>query len=66
MKYKVLNGLNWAIGDGYERRAEPGEVCDDIPASDVAWLLEREYIEEVDETAEPGEPLVVDVEEEEE
>lgn len=41
--YLVKNGLNYTAG-GVERRAEPGDLVDDLPASAVAHLLERGHI----------------------
>lgn len=43
-RYRVLTGLNFG-----GKRAEPGEVRDDIPEQSVDWLLKRGAIEEVDE-----------------
>lgn len=34
--YVVVRGINYPP----DRRAEPGETRDDIPAESVAWLLE--------------------------
>ncbi|UBU11604.1 hypothetical protein [Nonomuraea gerenzanensis] len=47
-QYRVLAGLDYpARGRGGERRAEPGEVVEDLPKTSVAWLLEQGAIEEV-------------------
>lgn len=46
MKYKVLVGLNYPTPKG-EKRAEPGDVVDDIPKKSVGWLLRQECIEEL-------------------
>lgn len=47
--YRVLVGLNYPPnGKGAERRAEPGDVVDDLPAAAVAWLLEDSSIAELD------------------
>lgn len=52
-EYRVLVGLNYPPhGKGRERRAEPGDVVDDLPKSAIAHLLEAGSIEE----AEGGEP----------
>ncbi|CAM3714062.1 hypothetical protein NOGI109294_10330 [Nocardiopsis gilva] len=41
-RYQVLRGLNYKPPKGKgERRAEPGEVVDDLPVNSVPWLLER-------------------------
>lgn len=42
-QYRVLVGLNYPP----ERRAEPGEVVQDLPKASVPWLLEQGYIEVV-------------------
>lgn len=41
-KFKVLIGMDFG-----GKRAEPGEVRDDIPARSVKWLLKRKAIEPV-------------------
>ena len=41
--YRVRVGLDY----GKNKRAEPGAVRKDLPASSVQWLLEGGYIEEV-------------------
>jgi hypothetical protein len=46
-QYKVKSvGLDWEV-DGVPRRAEKGEVVDDLPEESISWLLEDELIEEV-------------------
>ena len=47
-KYKVLIGLNYPP----DKRAEPGDVVDDLPQKSVSWLLEQGYIEAVKEVTE--------------
>ncbi|CAB4158782.1 hypothetical protein UFOVP711_25 [uncultured Caudovirales phage] len=42
-KYRVLVGVEYA-----SRRAEPGEIVDDIPAKSIKWLREQGLIEAVD------------------
>jgi hypothetical protein len=42
-KYRVLVGVEYAT-----RRAEPGEIVDDIPAKSIKWLREQGLIEAVD------------------
>ena len=48
-QYKVLAGLDYPSrgGRGEGRRAEPGDVVDDLPKGSVAWLVEQGAIEEV-------------------
>lgn len=42
-KFRVLRGLNYPPG----RRAEAGEVRDDIPDQSIPWLLKAKAIEPV-------------------
>jgi len=42
-KYRVLRGLNYPPG----KRAEAGEVRDDIPEQSIPWLLKAHAIEPV-------------------
>lgn len=44
-KYRVLIGLNYPPND---KRAEPGDLVDDIPAGSVGWLLKDGIIEPAD------------------
>lgn len=46
-RYRVLNGLNYPDGQGGEKRAEIGDVVDDLPVSSLSWLLEQGHIEAV-------------------
>ncbi len=41
LKFTVLVGINYPP----DRRAEMGDVVDDIPAASVPWLLEQGLIE---------------------
>lgn len=52
MKFKVLVGINYPTKGGKEKRAEPGDVVDDIPKIDHKWLLEQGIIELVPEGGE--------------
>ncbi|MFI9552645.1 hypothetical protein [Nonomuraea endophytica] len=45
-QYKVLTGLDYP-GKGGPKRAEPGDVVDDVPKESVGWLVEQGVIEEV-------------------
>jgi hypothetical protein len=40
MKHRVVVGIDYA-----GKRAEPGAIVDDIPASSVTWLVEQGIIE---------------------
>jgi hypothetical protein len=42
-KYRVLVGIEYA-----SRRAEPGDVVEDIPTKSIKWLREQNLIEPVD------------------
>ncbi|WP_433519043.1 hypothetical protein ACQP2T_28100 [Nonomuraea sp. CA-143628] len=47
-QYRALVGLDYpGRGRGEERRAEPGDVVDDLPKTSVPWLVEQGAIEEV-------------------
>lgn len=39
-KYRVLNGLNYL-----DKRREPGDIVDDIPAQSLGWLLRDGHVE---------------------
>lgn len=43
MPYKVLVGLSYPP----DRRAEAGDIVDDLPSKSVKWLLEKGHIENV-------------------
>ena len=44
-KYKVLVGIDYPP----HKRAEVGDVVDDLPGGSVKWLVEGGYIESIDE-----------------
>lgn len=49
-KYRVLVGMNYpdpSSEDGAEKRAEIGDVIDDLPAEAIKGLLKAEAIEHV-------------------
>lgn len=52
MKHRVVIGIDYA-----GKRAEPGAIVDDIPATSVTWLLEQGIIETVT-TPEPDTKLL--------
>lgn len=41
--YRCLNGISYPKG----KRAEKGDIVDDLPKESVKWLLEQGEIEEV-------------------
>lgn len=47
-QYRVNVGIDYA-----GRRAEPGDLVDDIPTRSVKWLLEQGIIEEAAKTPAP-------------
>lgn len=47
-KYKILVGLNYPP----DKRAEPGDIVDDIPKRSIPWLLEQGHIEPTEEVVE--------------
>ncbi len=54
-KYRVLTGIEWGT-----RRAEAGEIVDDIPAKSIKWLRDSNLIELVDGTKADPEPAETD------
>lgn len=52
-KYRVLAGINYPPRD---KRAEPGDVVDDIPLISIDWLLRDGIIEPVDDDTPLGRP----------
>ena len=48
MKFRVKTGLDWGVGKE-AKRAEPGEIRDDIPAKSVPWLVAQGLIEPVED-----------------
>ena len=47
MRYRVLNGLDYSA-KGEPRRAEIGDIVDDLPKRSLEWLLRQGHIEEVE------------------
>jgi len=48
-QYRVLVGMNYPP----DRRAEPGDIVDDIPPGSLGWLLDAGAVEEVKPDAPP-------------
>lgn len=48
MRYLVKNGLSYSA-KGEPRRAEIGDVVDDLPKVSIGWLLAQGHIEEAAE-----------------
>lgn len=51
-QYRVVRGLNYPP----DRRAEPGDIVDDLPAKSVPWLLKDGDIEKVEPKAAKPKP----------
>lgn len=51
-RYRVNVGLDYEA-KGKPRRAEPGDVVDDIPAASLPWLTEQGYVEEASDGESP-------------
>lgn len=47
MTYRVLTGMDYPTTKG-NKRAEPGDVVDDLPRKSVGWLLSQGHIEKVE------------------
>lgn len=47
MKYRALVGLDYPPG----RRAEPGDVVEDLPRESIGWLLRDGLIEPAEQPA---------------
>lgn len=47
-RFRALTGLDYRSAAGAPLRAEAGDVVDDLPPTDVAWLLECGAIEGAD------------------
>lgn len=43
--YRIVRGVNYPGADGVEKRAEPGDLVDDLPEGSVGWLLDDGAIE---------------------
>lgn len=48
--YRVLTGINYPPG----KRAEAGDVVDDLPGKSIKWLIECGAVEKVDGKAAKG------------
>lgn len=47
MRYLLKTGLDYPV-KGVYKRAEPGDIVDDLPPRSVEWLLRQGHIEEVE------------------
>lgn len=44
--YRITGGPNGDAGVSYKsKRAEPGDVVDDLPRESIKWLREQGYVE---------------------
>jgi hypothetical protein len=55
-RYRVLQGIDYPPN----KRAEVGDIVEDIPAQSVKWLLDSEIIEDTDKPAKKIEKSVVE------
>lgn len=60
-KYRITGGPDGTAGLDYKnRRAEPGDVVDDLPRDSVKWLREQGYIETIGKDDSVDETIVED------
>jgi len=52
--YKVLTGVDYPP----DKRAEAGDVVDDLPATSISWLLSQGHIEDLDPKPKPAKTKV--------
>jgi len=55
-RYRVLQGIDYPPN----KRAEVGDIVEDIPAQSVKWLLESDIIEDADKPTKKIEKTVVE------
>lgn len=60
--YRVLTGLSYPP----DRRAEAGEIVDDLPSKSIKWLIRKGHIEEISGGKIKTDPRPVPVETEDE
>ena len=61
-RYRVLTGIDYPPN----KRAEAGDIVDDLPAASIKWLLDSGIIEDTNKkSAKVEEPVVVEPVEEE-
>lgn len=49
VKFRVVAGVDYRTGAGAPKRAESGDVVDDLPPTAVGWLVECGAVEPVEE-----------------
>lgn len=49
-RYRVLNGVDYPPN----KRAEIGDVVDDLPGKSIGWLLDQGVIEKTDDPVGPA------------
>lgn len=52
-QYRVVDrgpglGIEWTAPDGSNRRAEAGDIVDDLPVKSIGWLLADGLVEEIE------------------
>lgn len=45
-RYKVVTGIDYN-----DKRAEPGDIVDDLPTRSVSWLVEQGIVEKLDDSS---------------
>lgn len=53
-KYKILQGIDYPPN----KRAEVGDIVDDLPSRSIKWLREQDIIEALDQKSKDPEPVV--------
>lgn len=47
-RYRITGGPSGTAGVDYKaKRAEPGDIVDDLPRDSIKWLREQGYIETI-------------------
>ena len=57
--YRVLRGIDYPPS----KRAERGDVVDDLPERSVKWLVEAGVVEQIDDPKPKGRKRIVDADE---
>jgi hypothetical protein len=52
-KYKILQGIDYPP----DKRAEVGDIVDDLPSRSIKWLREQNIIEAVDSKTKDPDPV---------
>ncbi len=56
-RYRITGGPTGDAGVDYKaKRAEVGDIVDDLPRDSIKWLREQGYVEVVGKDSDPVEP----------